>query len=181
MKYRTLTGLLGWGWPHGAVGSTAPMNLSSLFPPNIVARILDDLGAIAEAARRLPELESEVLRRVDAMQRELVATRAAVEPLSQQMQALEDRLGPIEELPAVRAGVEGLQDQMAPIQELPAVRAGVEGLQDQMGPIQELPAVRAGVEGLRDQMGPIEELPAVRAGVEGLQGQMGPIQELPAV
>jgi len=153
------------------------MNLSVLFPPNLVARILDDLGAIAEAARRLPELEREVLLRVDTMQRELTATRAAVEPLSQQIQALEDRLGPIEELPAVRAGVEGLQEQMSPIQELPAVRAGVEGLQEQMGPIGELPAVRAGVEALQGQMAPIQELPKVREAVEPLPGQIERLTE----
>src|SRR3954454_215645 len=144
------------------------MNLSSLFPPTILARLLEDLGAVADAARRLPELENEVLKRVDAMQTELRSTRAAVEPLSTQLATLEQRLAPIEELSAVRAGVEGLQDQMAPIQELPAVRAGVEGLQDRMAPIQELPAVRAGVEGLQDQMAPIQELPAVRHAVEGL-------------
>src|SRR3954451_2223508 len=155
------------------------MNLSSLFPPTIVARILDDLGAIAEAARRLPELESEVLRRVDAMQRELVATRAAVEPLSQQMQEVEGRLRPIEELPAVRAGVEGLQDQMGPIQELPAVRTGVEGLQGQMAPIQELPKVREAVEPLSGQIEhlaekvtPIKDIEEVRKGIEPLDEDM---------
>ena len=44
------------------------MNLSSLFPPTIVSRLLEDLGAVADAARRLPELERSVLQRVDTLE-----------------------------------------------------------------------------------------------------------------
>ena len=81
------------------------MNLSSLFPPTILARLLDDLGAVADAARRLPELEREVLQRVDTMATELVAVR--------------------EEITAVRKGMEGLREDVAPIKEIVNVRAGV--------------------------------------------------------
>ena len=78
------------------------MNLSSLFPPTILARLLEDLGAVADAARRLPELEREVLQRVDTMATELVAVR--------------------EEITAVRKGMEGLREDVAPIKEIVNVR-----------------------------------------------------------
>jgi chromosome segregation ATPase len=154
------------------------MNLSSLFPHTIVTRLLDDLGAVAEAARRLPELERAVLARVDTMQRELSATRGAVEPLAGQLDQLEARLAPIEELSAVRAGVEALDGRLAPIEELPAVRAGVEALGDQLGPIGELPAVRAGVERLDARLAPIEQLTPVRAAVEPLSDQLERLAEI---
>jgi len=74
------------------------MNLSSLFPPTILGRLLDDLGAVADAARRLPELETSVLLRVDRMQTELVAVREEITAVRQGMDALREDLGPLGEL-----------------------------------------------------------------------------------
>src|SRR4051812_9841593 len=91
------------------------MNLSSLFPPTIVARLLDDLGAVADAARRLPQLEDEVLKRVDSMQTdlrmvrtEISAVRVGVEQLGPKLDGLRAEVQPIQEISAVRAGVETL-------------------------------------------------------------------------
>jgi hypothetical protein len=44
------------------------MNLESLFPPTLIRRMLDDLGAIAAAGRRLPELERGILQGVGGIQ-----------------------------------------------------------------------------------------------------------------
>ena len=46
-----------------------------LFPPALIKRALDDLGAIADAARRLPALEQEVIERIDRVEGEML-TRA---------------------------------------------------------------------------------------------------------
>jgi chromosome segregation ATPase len=176
------------------------MNLSSLFPPTIVARLLDDLGAIADAARRLPELESAVLQRVDAMQRELTAVRSAVAPLAEQLDALAGRVAPIAEISAVRAAVEPLSAQLdeltervGPIQEITAVRAAVEPLRGQLdelsarvAPIKEISQVRAGIEPLDEDMRSVrhsvDELePLIREVVvhlESLRAELGPLGDL---
>ena len=122
------------------------MNLSSLFPPTILSRLLEDLGAVADAARRLPELERSVLQRVDTMATELVAVR--------------------EEITAVRKGMEGLREDVAPIKEIREVRKGIEPLDEDMRAVRhsvdELePLMRdviARLDALREDLGPLGEL-----------------------
>src|SRR6478735_5031013 len=111
------------------------MNLSSLFPPTILARILDDLGAIADAARRLPELERGVLHRVDSMNTELIAVREEITAVRKGMDALREEVAPIQEITHVRAGVttlggklDALRGDVAPLQEITEVRKGIEPL-----------------------------------------------------
>jgi len=142
------------------------MNLTSLFPPTILARVLDDLGAIADAARRLPELEHAVLQRVDRMEGELKATRAAVQGLQAQM-------APIQELPAVRQAVEPLPGKLdrleatvKPIAEIKLVRAGIEPLDEDMR------AVRTSVDDLEPLMR------EVIGQLEKLRADLGPLGEL---
>ena len=156
------------------------MNLSSLFPPTIVARVLDDLGAVADAARRLPELENEVLKRVDSMQTELqmvrteiTAVRLGVEQLGPKLDGLREEVEPIQEISAVRVGVEhlatkldGLRTEVAPIKEISEVRKGIEPLDEDMH------AVRHSVDDLEPLIrGVIERLDALRA-------ELGPLGEL---
>ena len=122
------------------------MNLSSLFPPTILSRLLEDLGAVADAARRLPELERSVLQRVDTMASELVAVR--------------------EEITAVRKGMEGLREDVAPIKEIREVRKGIEPLDEDMHAVRhsvdELEPLMRDVIGrldaLREDLGPLGEL-----------------------
>ena len=80
-----------------------------LFPPTLIKRALDDLGAIADAARRLPMLEEQVLGRTDILIEELRALRA--------------EMAPIQQLTAVRKGIEPLDDDMR------AVRDSVDDLE----------------------------------------------------
>jgi chromosome segregation ATPase len=150
-------------------GITRWVNLELLFPPTLIKRALEDLGAIADAARRLPELEqavlgridsirSEAFERVDVLQAEIVRMREAVEPLPGQLEA-------------VNAGLKTLQEEMKPIQELPAVRAAVEPLPEK------LDEVNAGLKTLQEEMKPIQELPAVRAAVEPLGEKLDALQQ----
>jgi len=142
------------------------MNLSSLFPPTIVSRLLEDLGAVADAARRLPELERSVLQRVDTMASELVAVR--------------------EEITAVRKGMEGLREDVAPIKEITAVREAVEALNERIVPIQEITEVRKGIEPLDEDMHAVrhsvDELEPLMRDVIGrldaLREDLGPLGEL---
>ena len=129
------------------------MNLSSLFPPTIVGRLLDDLGAVADAARRLPELERQVLKRVDSMQTELAmvrteisAVRVGVEQLGPKLDGLREELRPIKEISEVRKGIEPLDEDMH------AVRHSVDDLEPLIrGVIERLDALRA-------ELGPLGEL-----------------------
>lgn len=163
------------------------MNLSSLFPPTIVARLLDDLGAIADAARRLPEIEHEVLKRVDSMQTELQmvrteisAVRVGVETLGDgldqlgtKLDALRGDVQPIKEITKVREGVgllstklDGLREDVKPIREIGEVRKGIEPLDEDMR------AVRHSVDDLEPLIrGVIERLDSLRA-------ELGPLGEL---
>ena len=114
-----------------------------LFPPTLIKRALDDLSAIADAARRLPGLEQQVLDRIDT-----ISAAALVD------------------LAAVRRGVEGLKREMRPIRELAAVRAAVEPLDGRMLTLE------AQLEALRGDVKPISQLKQVRKGIEPLDEDM---------
>jgi hypothetical protein len=122
------------------------MNLSSLFPPTILARVLDDLGAIADAARRLPELEAAVLQRVDSMQTELTMVRNEISAVRQGLVALRGDVQPIKEISEVRKGIEPLDEDMR------AVRHSVDELEPLMRD------VIARLDALREDLGPLGEL-----------------------
>ena len=119
-----------------------PMN-PLLFPPTLIKRALEDLSAIADAARRLPGLEQQVLDRIDTISRKALA-----------------------DLAAVRRGVEGLKREMAPIRELAAVRAAVEPLDGRMQ------TMEGQLEALRSEVKPISQLKQVREGIEPLDEDM---------
>jgi chromosome segregation ATPase len=102
------------------------MNLSQLFPPTLIRRVVDDLGAIADAARRLTELEREMLQRADRIQEGLAAIEISTRDLSAVRQATE--LIP-DQLKALRAGMETINAQLEALDQL---RAGIEPLDEDM-------------------------------------------------
>ena len=118
------------------------MNLSALFPPTLLARLLDDIGAIADAARALPRLGVEVTLRLDALAaqlepiRELPAVRAAVAPLPGKLHALAEIVAPIQRFADVQREIETLRSLVEAmslqLQSLEAVRAGIEPLDEDM-------------------------------------------------
>lgn len=169
--------------PGPVLGKTAAMNLSALFPPTLLARLLDDIGAIADAARTLPRLEREVISRLDALYREmapiqqLTAVRDAVEPLSGQLDDLAERVEPIQQLTVVReeleslhAVVDGIANRLSGID---AIREGIDPLDDDMR------QVRNSVDGLE----PLLEQVNARLGtlderMEALRADLAPLGEL---
>jgi chromosome segregation ATPase len=159
------------------------MNLSVLFPPTLVRRVVEDLAAVADAARRLPQLQLEVVERLNGIQAELgalrttvapigelPAVRRAAEPLSDQLERLGETVAPIRELSAIRRDADPLPDQLA------ALRSGLEALD---GRLQALDELRAGIEPLD------EDMRAVRNSVDdlepllrGLRSDLAPLGEL---
>ena len=85
-----------------------------LFPPTLIKRALDDLGAIADAARRLPTLEELVIQRIDRVENEGLAR---IDTLIEELRALRVEVAPIEQLTAVRKGIEPLDDDMRAVRE----------------------------------------------------------------
>lgn len=106
-----------------------------LFPPALIKRALDDLSAIADAARSLPRMEAELL-----------ASREAVEQLREEML-------PIQELPAVREGIAPLDEDMR------SVRDSVDGLEPLLGEVnRHLAGLEERIETLRADLAPLGEL-----------------------
>jgi hypothetical protein len=116
-------------------GSVNPL----LFPPTLIKRALDDLAAIGDAARRLPDLEAEALARADAFQAELAALRAD--------------LRPIREMSALRAGIEPLDGDMRAVKEsIDEIEPLVERV------IGQIAGMDAKLEELRGDLAPLGEL-----------------------
>ena len=113
------------------------MNLSSLFPPTLVGRLLDDIGAIADAARSLPRFEREVTVRLDALQAEVTP----VGELPAKLDALAEIVAPIQRLADVQREIEAMRSLLEALnlqlQSLEAVRAGIEPLDEDMRSVRE--------------------------------------------
>jgi hypothetical protein len=107
-----------------------------LFPPTLIKRALDDLGAIADAARRLPALEEQVIDRIDRVEREALA----------RLDVIIGELAPIAQLERVREGIDPLDDDMR----------GVRDSVDDLEPL--LRDVSDRLEALRQDLAPLGEL-----------------------
>ena len=121
-----------------------------LFPPALIGRALDDLSAIAGAARRLETLEADVLARIDRIERELMRR---ADGLTAELVALRAELAPIAELSAVREGIEPLDRDMR------AVRESVDELEPLLERVDErLGGIAGGIERLHRDLSPLGEL-----------------------
>ena len=114
-----------------------------LFPPTLIKRALDDLGAIADAARRLPTLEEQVITRIDTVE---AAGLSRIDTLIEELRALRAEMAPIQQLSAVREGIEPLDDDMR------AVRDSVDDLEPLMRELVER------LEAMRQDLAPLGDL-----------------------
>ena len=114
-----------------------------LFPPTLIKRALDDLGAIADAARRLPTLEEQVLDRIDRIERQALLR---ADTIIAELAALRADMAPIAQIEQVRDGIAPLDDDMR------AVRESVDELEPLMREINER------LESLRSDLAPLGDL-----------------------
>jgi chromosome segregation ATPase len=121
-----------------------------LFPPTLIKRALDDLGAIADAARRLPTLEQQVIDRIDRVESEML-TRA--DTVVTELAALRGEMAPLGELAAMREGIDPLDDDMR------AVRESVDELEPLMREVNtRLGGLDRRLEALREDLAPLGQL-----------------------
>ena len=85
-----------------------------LFPPTLIKRALDDLGAIADAARRLPDLEEQVIGRIDRIE---ATGLSRIDTLIDELRGLRGEMVPIRQLTAVREGIEPLDEDMRAVRD----------------------------------------------------------------
>ena len=121
-----------------------------LFPPTLIKRALDDLGAIADAARRLPTLEEQVITRIDTVE---AAGLSRIDTLIEELRALRAEMAPIQQLAGVREAVEPLDDDMR------AVRDSVDDLEPLMRELVER------LEAMRQDLAPLGDLADKMPGV----------------
>ena len=114
-----------------------------LFPPTLIKRALDDLGAIADAARRLPTLEEQVLERIDRIERQALLR---ADTIIAELGALRAEIAPIAQIEQVRDGIAPLDDDMR------AVRESVDELEPLMREIS------GRLEALRSDLSPLGDL-----------------------
>src|SRR5918997_5576473 len=120
-------------------GRIQPMN-PLLFPPTLIKRALDDLSAIADAARRVPGLEAQLLARVDRIEGEVLS----------HLRVMELELSHLE---PIRLGIEPLDDDMK------AVRQSVDDLEPLIAQLNgRLDGLTQRIEALRQQLSPLGEL-----------------------
>ena len=144
-------------FPRRAPGRPGRVN-PLLLPPRLLMRALDDLTAIADAARRLPRLEDAVLGRVDALLERLDDLGAKVDGLSEQIDG-------------VAAQLDGLAEEMAPIKNLSPVRDEIVAMHAAVAPLS------GQMEQLRQEVQPIQQLAKVREGIEPLDEDMHDVRK----
>jgi len=142
-----------------------------LLVPAVVKRALDDLGAVAQAARQIGAIQGAITSRLDGLSAQLerfredvepirqlsevrvhlAAVRGAVEPLGSKLDVLRGEVEPIQELPVVRAQLGELNA------ELERLGAKLDELQSEVEPLRQLTKVRAGIEPLDDDLRQVRE------------------------
>jgi uncharacterized coiled-coil DUF342 family protein len=129
-----------------------------LFPPVLVKRALEDLGAIADVARRLPQIETALFTRVDGLITRVDGLIARIDAIAERIDSLGERL-------------DGLAEEMAPIQNLAPVRAEIEAMHAAVAPLSRQ------MDELREEVRPIQQLSDVRAGIEPLDEDMHDVRK----
>jgi chromosome segregation ATPase len=144
-----------------------------LFPPALIKRSFDDLGAIAHAARQVDAIPHAIVARLDSLGAQLEQIRQDVEPL-RELSAVRAQLDALR--PAVdRLGdkLDGLRDEIEPVRHLPNVRAGIEPLDDDLRQVREsIDTIEPFVKGIGSQLHGID------GKLSEMSGDLAPVGDL---
>jgi chromosome segregation ATPase len=111
-----------------------------LFPPALIMRALDDLSAIAAAARRLTALEADVLGRMDRVERLVLEHLGTIEAELAHLAPMKRGIDPLDDdMRAVRESVDDLEPLLEQVNtRLGALADRIESLQTELAPLGEL-------------------------------------------
>ena len=104
-----------------------------LLDPRLVTRALDDLHAIAEAARRLPEIEARLTDQLQSAEAELRRARKTADARAGALLAVLERLDA--ELPSMAQAVESIRSLDAATKTLAATVEPLQGTAERLGRI----------------------------------------------
>ena len=138
-------GLGGGGWGgHGSEASGAPaahgdaprigaVGLPFLLDPRLVVRALDDLHALAEAARELPEIEARLTAQVRSAEAELRRARKTADARAGALLRVLERLDA--DLPSLEQAVESIRSLEAATKTLAVAAEPLQGTAERLGRI----------------------------------------------
>ena len=109
------------------------MGLPPLIDPRLVLRALDDLHAIAEAARELPAIESRLTEQMRSAEAELRRARKTAGARAGELLALLERLD--SDLPSMAQAVESIRSLEAATKTLAAAVEPLQGTAERLGRI----------------------------------------------
>ena len=109
------------------------MALPFLLDPRLVTRALDDLHAIAEAARELPEIEARMTEQLRSAEAELRRARKTADARAGALLAVLERLDA--DLPSMSEAVESIRSLEAATKTLAAAVEPLQGTAERLGRI----------------------------------------------
>ena len=109
------------------------MGLPFLLDPRLVARALDDLHAIAIAARELPEIEARMTEQLRSAEAELRRARKTADARAGALLAVLERLD--SDLPSMAEAVESIRSLEAATKTLAAAVEPLQGTAQRLGRI----------------------------------------------
>jgi chromosome segregation ATPase len=165
------------------------------FVPVLAKRALDDLAAIADAARQLERLREALVGRLDGLRAQLEGIGRQVQPLEEltevraQLAAVRDAVEPLgAKLDVLRADMQPIQEMTAMREQLDGVQAAIDSVDGKLSelrrdvqPIQDIRQVRAGIEPLDDDLRQVREsidtieplVKAIGSRMDGIDGKLG--------
>lgn len=140
-----------------------------LIPPRLVFRALDDLNAIAEAARALPEVEARLTQRVDALDGRLAEALDAIDRLEGRAEVvvvgadarLDEAIGAVQALSTTASEVGVRLEQLS--EALPTLESVLASIEQANELANTALALAGPLEGVVERLGAIaDRLPAPR-------------------
>jgi chromosome segregation ATPase len=110
-----------------------PMALPFLLDPRLLTRALDDLHALANAARELPAIEARLTEQLRSAEAELRRARKTADTRAAALLAVLERLDA--ELPSMAEAVESIRSLDAATQTLAAAVEPLQGTAERLGRI----------------------------------------------
>jgi phage shock protein A len=109
-----------------------------LVPPALIKRALDDVHDIATLVRRYAAAETDVLGIAARLEREIVLIRSGIEELDELLEGTRAAVEPLsEQIAHMEQQLDGVAGELAPMRNLEPIRRGIEPLEHSMVSVRE--------------------------------------------